>query len=211
MGARACLAKEKPLKVSRARWVRPVAFAAVALFAVGCAASQADGNNGDDSVAAKIGDVVITNAELDQEVKTRDSKAFQAYYDAKKRVLDQLINQRLIDAELAARGIDESALRTELMTGIPQVTEAEVQAFYTQNQAQMGGRTLEQVGQQVQQHLANQRRAGAMNDFLAGLKKKSNVQIMLSPPRTEVKIAANDPKKGAEGAPITLVEFSDFQ
>jgi len=199
------------LKVLRARWVQPVAFAAVALFAVGCASSQADGTGSDGPVVAKIGDVVITSAELDEEISKKDAKAFQAYYDAKKRILDQMINQRLIDGELEKRGIDQSELQTELMSGVAAVTDAEVQAFFTQNQSQMGGRTLDQVAPQVVQHLTNQRRSGVMNGFMADLKKKAGVQIMIEPPRMTVKVAANDPKKGAEGAPITLVEFSDFQ
>lgn len=203
------------MKVPRARWVRPVAFAAVALFAVGCVASQADGKGGDgggdDSIAAKIGDVVITNAELDEEVRKKNAKAFQAYYDARKRVLDQMITQRVIDAEIAKRGITESQLQAEETSSIAAVTDAEVQAFYAQNKAQMGGRTLEQVSPQILQRLTNQRTSTMMRDFVANLKKKAGVQIILDPPRSEVKIAANDPRKGAEGAPITLVEFSDFQ
>jgi len=201
------------LKLSQARWLRPVAFAAVVLFAVGCAASQADGKGGggDDSIAAKIGDVVITNAELDKEVRKKNSTAFQAYYDARKQVLDQMITQSLIDAEVAKRGISESQLQAEQTANIAPVTDAEVQAFYAQNQAQMGGRTIEQMGPQILQYLTGQRTSTVMRDFVANLKKNAGVQIMLDPPRSEVKIAANDPRRGAEGAPITLVEFSDFQ
>ena len=183
------------------------------LFAVGCAASQADGKGGggDDSIAAKIGDVVITNAELDEEVRKKNAKAFQAYYDARKQVLDLMITQSLIDAEVAKRGISESQLQAEQTANIAPVTDAEVQAFYAQNQAQMGGRTIEQMGPQILQYLTGQRTSTVMRDFVANLKKKADVQIMLDPPRSEVKIAANDPRRGAEGAPITLVEFSDFQ
>lgn len=199
------------MKISRARWVRPVAFAAVALFAVGCGASQADGKGGDDSIAAKVGDVVITNAELDEEVRKKDAKAFQAYYDTRKRVLDQMITERVIDAEATRRGISQSLLQAEIKGAATPVTDAEVQAFYAQNQSQMGGRTLEQTSPQIVQRLTNQRTSTVMSDFVTDLKKEAGVQIMLDAPRTEVKIAANDPRKGAEGAPITLIEFSDFQ
>jgi len=181
------------------------------LFTVGCTASQADGKSGDDSIVAKVGDAVITNAELEKEIAKRDAKAFQAYYDAKRKVLDQVITQRLIDAEILKRGITESELQTEMTSDVAPVTEAEVQAFYKQNQARMGASTLEQVGPKIMQRLTNQRRASALSDFIADLKKKAGVQIMIEPPRMEVRIAANDPRKGAEGAPITLVEFSDFQ
>ncbi len=199
------------MKISRARWVRPVAFAAVVLFAVGCGASQADGKGGDDSIAAKVGDVAITNAELDEEVRKQDAKAFQAYYDARKRVLDRMIEQSVIDAEAAKRGLSESQLKAEITSAVAPVSDAEVQAFYAQHQSQMGGSTLEQMEPQIIQHLTNQRTSTVMGDFVADLKKKAGVKIMLDAPRSEVKIAANDPRKGAEGAPITLIEFSDFQ
>ena len=78
------------MKVSRARWVPPIAFAAVALLALGCSPSQADGKSDDDPIVARIGDAVITDADLDKEVAKRNSTAFQAYYDAKKKVLDEM-------------------------------------------------------------------------------------------------------------------------
>ena len=93
----------------------------------------------------------------------------------------------------------------------PDITDAEIQAFFAQNQARMGGQTLEQMTPQIRQHLQNQRISTVMRDFVTDLKKKAGVQVYLEPPRSEVKIAANDPKKGPEGAPITLVEYSDFQ
>ena len=203
------------MNISRARWVRPVAFAAAALIAVGCGASQANGKGGDDagdvSIVAKIGDTIITNAELDKELRAKDGKAFQAYYDARKKVLDLMITKHVIDAELAKRGITESELQAEITGGAAAVGEADVQAFYAQNKAQMGGRPLEEVGPQIVQYLTNQRLSTVMGDFVSNLKQQANVSIMLDPPRSEVKIAADDPRKGAEGAPITLVEFSDFQ
>jgi hypothetical protein len=177
------------------------------LFAFGCAASQADGDGGasgegDNSVAAKIGDQVITNAELDAEVRKTNSKAYQAYYDARKRALGQMITQRVVNAEIAKRGITG---------GLAPVSDAEVEAFFAKNPSQMGDRTLEQMTAQIQQHLTNQRISKVMSDFVTDLKKKAGVKVYLDPPRSDVKIAANDPKKGPEGAPITLVEFSDFQ
>jgi protein-disulfide isomerase len=35
--------------------------------------------------------------------------------------------------------------------------------------------------------------------------------VLLDPPRQEVAVAANDPVKGPANAPITIIEFSDYQ
>jgi len=203
------------LKLNRARWVQPIAFAAVAMIAFGCSSSQAEGDGGkgggDSSIAAKIGDVVITNAELDEEVKKTNSKAYQAWYDARKGMLDQMVTLRVVEAEVARRGITEPELQAQVTGDIAPVTDGEIQAFFAQNSARMGGKTLEQMTVQIQQHLQNQRISTVMRDFVTNLKKEAGVQVFIEAPRSDVKIAANDPKKGPEGAPITLVEFSDFQ
>lgn len=202
------------MKLNRTRWVRPVAFAAVALIAFGCSSSQAEGdggNDGSDSVAAKVGDVVITNAELDAEVRKSNSQAYQAWYDARKQALDQMLTLRVVEAEVGRRGTTQEALQSEISGAAAPVTDAEIQAFFAQNQARMGGQTIEQMTPQIRQFLTNQRISQVMGDFVANLKKEAGIEIYLDPPRSDVKIAANDPKKGPEGAPITLVEFSDFQ
>jgi hypothetical protein len=75
----------------------------------------------------------------------------------------------------------------------------------------MGGRPLEEMKPQIVGHLSGQRGSQVMQSYVADLKKKAGVRILLAPPRSDVKIAANDPRKGPDGAPITLIEFSDFQ
>ena len=49
------------------------------------------------------------------------------------------------------------------------------------------------------------------SDFPASIKAKHEVKIHLDPPRVSVTIAANDPTKGPAGAPIQILEYSDFQ
>ena len=122
-----------------------------------------------------------------------------------------MITKRVLDAEVARRGTTAAGLQAEITKDVTPATEAEVQAFYNQNQARMGGRTFEQMKPQIEQHLASLRGGDIMSDFMTDLKKKAGAHILLEPPRSEVKIAANDPRKGPEGAPITLVEYSDFQ
>ena len=191
------------------RWACPVALAVVAVVAVGCAASEAGG--GADEVVAKIGDEVITAAELEAELRKNNAKAWQAWYDARKSTLDGMVNTRVLDAEVAKRGTTLSALQAEITGKATSVTDAEIGAYYAQNKARMSGRPLDEMKPQIRQHLAGQRTSGVMQDFLTLLKKRASVRVLLDPPRSEVKIAANDPRKGPEGAPITLVEFSDFQ
>ena len=55
------------------------------------------------------------------------------------------------------------------------------------------------------------RAAVQRNGLLAGLRKLASVQISLDPPRRKLVVAANEPSMGPTNAPVTIIEYSDFQ
>lgn len=131
-------------------------------------------------------------------------------YEALNSVLQQMVRERLLEKEAEEAGQSVEDYRAaELESSIEEVTEEDVQAFYDQNKARIGNRTLEQVASQIRQYLENQRRQQAEAAFYGELESKYDVAYMLEPPRIEV--AADGPAKGPEDAPVTIVEFSDFE
>jgi len=200
------------------RWTLLVlALAAVSTFCGTPAAqdaagsSAAQGSSGSAEIAAKVGDREITLAEVDDLLKTRNQKAYQAYYDARKQILDQLVNEAVVGAEAESRGMSLEALQAEVVKDQPAISDDQIRAFFESNKSRMGGRTLEQMNEQIRNHLASQQNQGKIVAWISDLKKKAGVKVYLEPPRMDVKVAANDPSKGPEGAPILLVEYSDFQ
>ena len=90
-------------------------------------------------------------------------------------------------------------------------TQADIDTFYEQNKARMGGQTKEQLSPQIGEMLKNQKRGGVESDYLKQLRQKYGVKSMLAPPRVQV-ASDDDPSRGGPaGAPVTIVEFSDFQ
>jgi hypothetical protein len=173
--------------------------------------SSSPAASGSSEVAAKVGDREITLAQVDEILKQRNQKAYQAYYDARKQILDQMITEELVAAEAEAQGKSVQDLQADVVKDQPAITDEQVNAFYEQNKSRMGGRTLEQLSEQIRNHLVSQQNQGVLVTWINGLKQKAGVKVFLEPPRMDVKIAANDPSKGPEGAPILLVEYSDFQ
>lgn len=175
-------------------------------------AASGGGSNGGGEIAAKVGDETITTKELDAFLMTTNAKAVQTYYNARRAALDQMIAQRLMDAEAATRGVSREALQQQILSGAPAVGDAEIQAFYDQNKARLQNRALDdQLKGQIRTYLGSQGQQQVVAKFIDDLKKKSGVTVSLEPPRVEVRIAANDPYKGKEGAPVQIVEYSDFQ
>jgi protein-disulfide isomerase len=82
------------------------------------------------------------------------------------------------------------------------ISDADVAQYYTANVSQFRGATLEQVSPQVRQYLRQL-------EIFADLRERAGAVILLEAVRAEV--AAVGPSMGPEDAPITVVEFSDFQ
>jgi protein-disulfide isomerase len=153
----------------------------------------------------------ITAAEIDEIAASRLFQVRQQEYTVRKATLDDLIGKRLFEAEAAARKISVDELnRLEVDGKAAPVTEAEKKEFYEKNKPRFGSTPEDQALAQIEAGLRQQRARERRNEFLAELRKKANVQVMLDPPRVAVAEGGN-PAKGPANAPVTLIEFSDFQ
>jgi protein-disulfide isomerase len=178
-------------------------------------ACRAQDDRGD--VVATVGDRTITLAELDRRWAEAEPASWaqvrQGTYDARRRVLDAMIEDDLIDLEARKRGISkERLLETELAGRIRPITQEEIAALYQSMGERAGGATLAQLTPAIRQHLEEQRPVQARQALVADLRRASTaVRTMLAPPRLQVTTAATDPALGPAGAPVEIVEFSDFQ
>src|SRR6185295_19398255 len=118
--------------------------------------------------------------------------------------LKTLVQDRLLDTEAAGRKISKEQLLTEI-----KATDAEVHDFYEKNKAQIP-RPEADVAAQIKQYLGQQGQASAREKFFANLEAKYKVEYKIEPIRVEV-ASAGHPTRGNAKAPITIVEFSDFQ
>jgi len=124
--------------------------------------------------------------------------------------MHRYVRDQLVEAAAAARGITADALLEEIIGDQLEVSEDDVRSFYIQNQSAMQGRTYEAMESQVRDYLENQIRETALEEFAAEAAVESNVEYVLGPFRVELDIAGA-PFIGPEDAPVTMVEFSDFE
>lgn len=206
--------------------VRAIASILSLLTLAGCSGS-AKSSGGDpqavrpaqnSQVVARVGDHAFTLDEVDKEALKIEAGSFgslklaQAMYEARRQVLDSMIGAYLVQSEARARSLDEGELlRREVTDTIKPVTDADATAWYSANRDRVGGATLEQVRSQIKAFLMQQQSEDARQALIGRLKQKTAVQILLEPPRTDVTVAADDPARGPSGAPVEIVEFSDFQ
>jgi hypothetical protein len=182
-------------------------IAALAVFALVSAGAGAA-----DKVAATVDGKVISLADVDNEGMAANLKAYQGLFDVRKQALDTIIGDMLMEKEAKARGISKDRLvKAEITDKIQPVTDADIEAWYKQNQGRLRGQPLEQLKPRIRSFLAQERDKQARDSFVDTLKQKAKVKISLEPPRVPVKVSAKDPSKGPAEAPVQIVEFSDFQ
>ena len=161
-------------------------------------------------VLAVVDGKPITEADVERsaaaDFEALDRDYAQKHYDLLEANLNQLIEQRLIAAEAKKRGATEQDVLADIQA--KPVTDADVDSFYEQNQARLRG-TKEQIGPQIRQYLEQMNQDSAKKAFIAELRKRHEVDYKLEPLRVDV--AATGPARGPEKAPVTIVEFADFQ
>jgi protein-disulfide isomerase len=188
--------------------------ALVAVILGGWAAALAQSPEAPAGTAARVGDDTISMAELEQTLATELSRLDQQRQDLLTGRLNQLIADRLLGQEAKRRGIGVDALvRDEIEAKVIAVTEADVTDFINQNRARIRQSEGAEVRSKVADFLRQQRLSQRRDTYVAGLRSQTPVQVYLKEPEPiRVKV---DPTvgfaRGAREAPVTIVEFSDFQ
>ena len=181
-----------------------------------CSSSPAQQGSGNE-VAARVGDRTITVKELEDRWTKSDpaehSEAIRKLYEGRRNALDEIVADMLITQAAKARNMTpEAYTEAEVSKRAKKVTEADVVAFYQSNAGQMQGRSLEQMSPAISRFLEQQEEQSARQALVTELKKAGPpVRILLEAPTAAVVVDAADPSLGNAKAPVTIVEYSDFQ
>lgn len=170
---------------------------------------------GDATPALRIGEETISTGELDAWIKdqlfeqeTRSGEAAKLY-EVRAQGAENLIAQRLIEAEAKKLGQDADSLLEAEAKKRTSVPEEEIQRFYDEHKASFGERPVDEVKAQIRDHLERRRAPEAAREYVDSLRQAANVAVLLERPRTQVE--AIGPARGPADAPVTIVEFSDYQ
>lgn len=166
---------------------------------------------GTNAVVAIVNGTTITDAELTEAVKD-DLKQFDMQvYKIKKNALDDLVEQKLIEAAAKKDGKSVDAYtKINIDDKIKKPGAEEIKAFYESHKDQVGGKSFDEVKESISQFMNRGAAQGARNDLMAQLRKDAKVEIKLEPPRATVEVGDN-PSKGPKNAPVTIIEFTDYQ
>jgi protein-disulfide isomerase len=175
------------------------------LLAMSCSAQTAP-----QEPLATVAGQPIYEEELAPLIQAQMRKVLTQEYEIKSKALEKLIEQKLLRAEADRKGIlPQKLLEQEVNSKVPEPSDAEVEAYYLAQKDRLK-RPLHEVKVQLRSGLKRARLEQTRQDYFKQLREKASVAILLRPPKTDV---AYDTARlrGNPEAPVTIVEFSDFQ
>jgi protein-disulfide isomerase len=131
-------------------------------------------------------------------------------FELKSDALNSVIRKKLIDIEAKKKGYtSEELLKREVDVKIADPSDDEAKGYYL---AAKGGTTLpfDQVKSQVKRLLKNAEIERARDEYADSLRNKAQIAFLLQPPAVDVSYDAARVRGNAD-APVTIVEFADFQ
>ena len=148
---------------------------------------------------------------IDTERLQFEATTKQKEHETLSQALKGIIADRVIQAEAADRGITvNELLDAEVEANIAEPSQAEMDNLYQLNQQQLGGVSREVGMAQVRQFLLDRNYDVSLEAFVSRLRTEYGVEVKLGPYRVDLDLAGH-PAAGPQDAPITFVEFSDFE
>jgi protein-disulfide isomerase len=169
-------------------------------------------------VLAEVTGEVITDEEVENALGGQLQKLEEQVYQLKRQKLDEMIDERLLSREAAARGVSVQALlEREANAQAGTVTNEEILQFYNANKRQLRGNVSELTDQirgylQIRAYLQTEKVTERRKALLQALRSDAKVVVHLAEPRViRVDVSTEgSPFLGPVDAPVTIVEFSDF-
>jgi protein-disulfide isomerase len=168
-------------------------------------------------IAAKVGDEVITDQRVEVSLGSKLLELQRDIYRLKKEKLDQIIVDTILQKEAKKKDLPLDKLIEEVVppNSQPPVTEDDIQKYLDENQERIRDwkGSMAELRERVKSFLEQQQRLRQISSYAHSLEQQYGVQVLLKVPLPHnVKVNVEGaPSEGPEDAPVTIVEFSDYQ
>jgi len=180
-------------------------------------AAEPGAQRGDDlGIAATVGDEVITNQRLDVLLGPKLLETRIEIYRMKKEKLDLLIIEMILDKEAKQQGKTVENLVEQIAPASGStVEESEIDKYMQDNRERIQEYrgSIPELRQRIGAFLAQQKRSEAVKKYVQALEPKYGVRILVPMPvPAKVNVDTQGaPTLGPSDAPVTVVEFSDYE
>jgi protein-disulfide isomerase len=187
-----------------------------ALAATLCGGVQAQQKNnadeGDRVVAVINGQRIIRQREMDELIGPQLFALQERIYALRKEALDSLLNRIVIEQEAGSSGAEVEAFIARLVPERAIIKQTQVEQVYAESAGRFAGMSEDEAKQRIRLDLETRERIARYKSSIAELRNRASVEVLLAAPTPPlVNITGDGPSRGPSNAPVTIIEFSDFQ
>jgi protein-disulfide isomerase len=180
------------------------------LAAGALAVSASPVSAGSDKVVATVGNHKITESEVDQKIKPQMESINSQIFDLKRKAIDAMVEDYLMSQAAKKEGLTlQQYVKKEVIDKTPKVTDADAKKYYDAHKGP-GTVAFDKIKNRLVQALQQQALQNRQDQIIDALRKQNPVKVLLKTPRMTV-ASSGHPSLGPANAPITIVEFGDFQ
>ncbi|MEO5363295.1 MAG: DsbA family protein [Magnetococcus sp. DMHC-8] len=152
---------------------------------------------------ARVGQWVLDRAQVDQALASK-------FHELRDSHVQEAVVEHLLSTEAKTLNLSAAELlEKQVDAKVTPPSKEEVAQFIETNRSRLPneGKGAEE---KIREYLLDKKQEKARETYLQGLWDRYKVEILLQPPRVQVGVPA-DLARGKADAPITIVEFSDFE
>lgn len=165
-----------------------------------------------DGVAAKMGDIVITEQELVSGIEAELYEAEQRIFEIKFNKLKGMLMEKLMEADPRKQDLSNDEYMDKFIASSIKISENEINTFVKERNIPQDQMNAELKGR-IENFLVMQKKSEAVEAWLGKQSEKSPIEVFVKKPRRpsfDVEVGTS-PALGPGTAKVTIVEFSDFQ
>jgi protein-disulfide isomerase len=169
------------------------------------------------SPAAVVDRTTITVGNVDDWWAAHDpagyARVLQQVYAGRRAALESMLDDRRVTAAAHAASTTPDAYEArEVGRRVRQVADADVAAFYEAQRAARGGQPFDAPRSEVLAYLQRANEQSARDRWLADVRRAAApARVLLPLPPVPPAVQASDHVLGGAAAPVTLIEYVDFE
>ena len=167
---------------------------------------------GEGIIAVINGSTIIKEKEIDEAIGSQLYSLQERIYNLRKKALENLVTHILLKEEASKRGVTEEELRKQLMPYKVDIKQSDVDKSYADILGTLENMNEDEAKQRIRLDLESRLKLDLYKAAVSEVTSRANVETFLPEPVPPLsRISAEGPSTGPPNAPVTIVEFSDFQ
>ncbi|MGE0102348.1 MAG: thioredoxin domain-containing protein [Blastocatellales bacterium] len=165
-----------------------------------------------ETLAVIDGDRRITRREVDGLIGEKLTKLQRQIYELRRQTLNSEINRLVLEDEARRRGLTVEALKRELVPAAYDVPAEKIDSVLREYGEAVSNLDQQELRERIRLDLETNGRISRYAEAVENLKKNRRIEILIEEPEPfRIEIDQTGPRRGPARAPVTIVEFSDFQ